>query len=102
MGVYNATKAAVRSFARTWTAELKGRGIRVNVVSPGPIGTPGIDLLVGAENAEGFKASMAASVPLGRIGAAEEIAKAVTFLVSDDASYVAGVELFVDGGMAQV
>jgi NAD(P)-dependent dehydrogenase (short-subunit alcohol dehydrogenase family) len=102
MGVYNATKAAVRSFARTWTAELKGRNIRVNVVSPGPIDTPGLDLLVGPGNAEGFKAAMAAAVPLGRVGSADEIAKAVTFLASADASYVAGVELFVDGGMAQV
>jgi len=102
MGVYNATKAAVRSFARTWTAEMKGRGIRVNVVSPGPIDTPGLDLLVGPGNAEGFKAAMAAAVPLGRVGSADEIAKAVTFLASADASYVAGVELFVDGGMAQV
>jgi NAD(P)-dependent dehydrogenase (short-subunit alcohol dehydrogenase family) len=103
MGVYNATKAAVRSFARTWAAELKGRGIRVNVVSPGPIDTPGLELLVGGpENAAGFKAAMAGSVPLGRVGSADEIAKAVVFLASSDASFVNGVELFVDGGMAQV
>jgi NAD(P)-dependent dehydrogenase (short-subunit alcohol dehydrogenase family) len=102
MGVYNATKAAVRSFARTWTAELKGRSIRVNAVSPGPIDTPGIDLLVGPADAEGFKAGMAGAVPLGRVGTPDEIATVVTFLASSEASFVAGVELFVDGGMAQV
>jgi NAD(P)-dependent dehydrogenase (short-subunit alcohol dehydrogenase family) len=102
MGVYSATKAAVRSFVRTWTSELKGRGIRVNAVSPGPIDTPAIDVLVGAGATDGFKSAMAAAVPLGRVGTADEIARAVTFLASDDSSYVAGVELFVDGGMAQV
>ncbi|HEY8998442.1 MAG TPA: glucose 1-dehydrogenase [Edaphobacter sp.] len=102
-GVYNATKAAVRSFARTWTNELKDRKIRVNVVSPGPIDTPGVDgLLQDAEQAKQFKANLASQVPLGRIGDADEIAKAVVFLASDDSSFVAGVELFVDGGMVQV
>jgi NAD(P)-dependent dehydrogenase (short-subunit alcohol dehydrogenase family) len=102
-GVYSATKAAVRSFARTWANELKDRRIRVNAVSPGPIATPGVDLLVGGkEKAEPFKANMAASVPLGRVGEPDEIAKAVVFLASDDASFVNGVELFVDGGMIQV
>lgn len=102
-GVYNATKAAVRSFARTWTNDLKDRKIRVNVVSPGPIDTPAIDGLVKtAEEAAQFKAAMASQVPLGRMGEPDEIAKAAVFLASDDASYVAGVELFVDGGMAQV
>lgn len=102
-GVYNATKAAVRSFARTWTAELKGRGIRINVVSPGPIATPGLEKVVGGgEAATQFKGAMAAQVPLGRVGESDEIAKAVVFLASDDSSYVAGVELFVDGGMVQV
>lgn len=102
-GVYNATKAAVRSFARTWTNELKDRQIRVNVVSPGPIDTPGLDGLVqDPEQARQLKAAMASQVPLGRVGTADEIAKAVVFLASDDASYVAGVELFVDGGMVQV
>lgn len=102
-GVYNATKAAVRSFARTWTNELKDRQIRVNVVSPGPIDTPGIDgLAQDAEQAKQLKAGLAAQVPLGRMGHPDEIAKAVVFLASDDSSYVAGVELFVDGGMVQV
>jgi NAD(P)-dependent dehydrogenase (short-subunit alcohol dehydrogenase family) len=102
-GVYSATKAAVRSFARTWTNELKGRQIRVNVVSPGPIDTPGVDGLAGnEESAKQLKAGLASQVPLGRMGDPDEIAKAVVFLASDDASYVAGVELFVDGGMVQV
>jgi NAD(P)-dependent dehydrogenase (short-subunit alcohol dehydrogenase family) len=102
-GVYNATKAAVRSFARTWTNELKDRQIRVNVVSPGPIDTPGVDGLAKTEEeSKQFKAAMAAQVPLGRIGQPDEIAKAVVFLASDDSSFVAGVELFVDGGMVQV
>jgi NAD(P)-dependent dehydrogenase (short-subunit alcohol dehydrogenase family) len=102
-GVYSATKAAVRSFARTWTNELKGRQIRVNVVSPGPIETPAIDGLAGnEEGAKELKAGLASQVPLGRMGDPDEIAKVVVFLASDDASYVAGVELFVDGGMVQV
>ena len=96
--VYSATKAAVRNFARTWVLDLKGRGIRVNVVSPGPIHTPGMDNLVSAE----MKTQMAAGVPLGRLGEADEIAKAVVFLASDDSSYVNGIELFVDGGIAQI
>jgi NAD(P)-dependent dehydrogenase (short-subunit alcohol dehydrogenase family) len=102
-GVYSATKAAVRSFARTWTNELKDRKIRVNVVSPGPINTPAVDGLVGdPEQAKQLKAGLAAQVPLGRIGEPDEIAKAVVFLVSDDSSFVAGIELFVDGGTIQV
>jgi NAD(P)-dependent dehydrogenase (short-subunit alcohol dehydrogenase family) len=103
-GVYNATKAAVRSFARTWTNELKDRKIRVNVVSPGPIDTPAIDGLAGndTEQAKQLKAALISQVPLGRMGDPDEIAKAVVFLASDDSSYVAGVELFVDGGMVQV
>jgi NAD(P)-dependent dehydrogenase (short-subunit alcohol dehydrogenase family) len=101
--VYSATKAAVRSFARSWTTDLKARRIRVNVVSPGPIDTPAIDGLAADEaGAKAFKAGMAAQVPLGRIGTPDEIAKAALFLASDDSSFVAGVELFVDGGMAQV
>ena len=103
MGVYNATKAAVRSFARTWTNELKDRKIRVNVVSPGPIDTPGItNLAADPEIEKQFRAQMIAGVPLGRMGEPDEIAKAVVFLASDDSSFVAGVELFVDGGMIQV
>jgi NAD(P)-dependent dehydrogenase (short-subunit alcohol dehydrogenase family) len=102
-GVYSATKAAVRSFARTWTNELKDRKIRVNVVSPGPIDTPGVDgLMKDEEQAKQLKAGLASQVPLGRMGEPDEIAKVVVFLASDDASYVAGVELFVDGGMVQV
>jgi NAD(P)-dependent dehydrogenase (short-subunit alcohol dehydrogenase family) len=102
-GVYSATKAAVRSFARTWTNELKDRQIRVNVVSPGPIDTPGVDgLASNAEEAKQIKAGLTSQVPLGRMGQPDEIAKAVVFLASEDSSYVAGVELFVDGGMVQV
>jgi NAD(P)-dependent dehydrogenase (short-subunit alcohol dehydrogenase family) len=101
--VYSATKAAVRSFARSWATDLKGRGIRVNVVSPGPIETPGVDGLAKTQaERDQFKAQMASQVPLGRMGQPDEIAKAVVFLASDDASYVNGIELFVDGGMAQV
>ncbi|VTS00554.1 short-chain dehydrogenase : Short-chain dehydrogenase/reductase SDR OS=Fimbriimonas ginsengisoli Gsoil 348 GN=OP10G_1160 PE=4 SV=1: adh_short_C2 [Gemmata massiliana] len=102
-GVYSATKAAVRSFARSWTSDLKDRKIRVNAVSPGPIDTPAVDTLTGSEEkSKEFKAGMAAQVPLGRVGTPDEIAKVAVFLASDDASFVAGVELFVDGGMAQV
>jgi NAD(P)-dependent dehydrogenase (short-subunit alcohol dehydrogenase family) len=101
--VYSATKAAVRSFARTWTTDLKGRRIRVNVVSPGPIDTPGLsDLLASSDTGEQRKNMISSSVPLGRLGTPDEIAKAVVFLASDDSSYVAGAELFVDGGFAQV
>jgi NAD(P)-dependent dehydrogenase (short-subunit alcohol dehydrogenase family) len=101
--VYSATKAAVRSFARTWTVDLKQRAIRVNALSPGPIDTPGVKSLAPTEEAEAeFKANLTAAVPLGRMGTADEIAKAAVFLASDDSSYVSGIELFVDGGMAQI
>ena len=101
--VYSATKAAVRSFARTWTTDLKDRRIRVNAVSPGTIDTPGLsDLLASSEVGEQRKKMIANSVPMGRFGTAGEIAKAVVFLASDDASYITGTELFVDGGIAQV
>jgi NAD(P)-dependent dehydrogenase (short-subunit alcohol dehydrogenase family) len=101
--VYSATKAAVRSFARTWTTDLKDRRIRVNAVSPGPIDTPGLNNLVASSGAgdQRLKA-LANSIPLGRLGTPDEIAKAVVFLASDDSSYITGTELFVDGGMAQV
>src|SRR3984893_2134280 len=101
--VYAATKAAVRSFARTWTTDLKDRRIRVNAVSPGSIDTPGLsDLLASSEVGEQRKKMITTSVPLGRFGTPDEIAKAVVFLASDDSSYVTGIELFVDGGFAQV
>jgi NAD(P)-dependent dehydrogenase (short-subunit alcohol dehydrogenase family) len=101
--VYSATKAAVRSFARTWTTDLKHRRIRVNAVSPGSIDTPGLaDLLASSETGQERKKMIANSVPLGRLGTPAEIAKAVVFLASDDSSYIAGTELFVDGGFAQV
>jgi NAD(P)-dependent dehydrogenase (short-subunit alcohol dehydrogenase family) len=102
--VYSATKAAVRNLARSWILDLKERGIRVNVVSPGPIRTPGLVDLAGNDPAaqQGLLGALAAQVPLGRVGEPEEVAKAVLFLASSDASYVNGAELFVDGGMAQV
>src|SRR5213595_1273773 len=101
--VYSATKAAVRSFARTWTTDLKDRRIRVNAVSPGPIDTPGLNkLMASSETGEQRKKMISTTVPLGRFGRSEEIAKAVVFLASDDASYITGIELFVDGGFAQV
>src|SRR5881628_2661493 len=101
--VYSATKAAVRSFARTWTMDLKDRRIRVNAVSPGPIDTPGLnDLLASSETGQQRAKMISNSVPLGRFGTPDEIAKAVMFLASDDSSYITGTELFVDGGFAQV
>ena len=101
--VYAATKAAVRSFARTWTTDLKQRKIRVNVVSPGPIDTEGLNELLGSsEIGQARRESISIGVPLGRIGKPEEIASAVVFLASDDASFITGAEFFVDGGFAQV
>jgi NAD(P)-dependent dehydrogenase (short-subunit alcohol dehydrogenase family) len=102
-GIYAATKAAVRSFARTAATELQGRNIRVNAVAPGPIATPIFGRLgMTEEQVRGFQASISASVPMRRIGRAEEVASAVAFLASDDASYITGVELNVDGGMANL
>lgn len=101
--VYSATKAAVRSFARTWTTDLKDRRIRVNAVSPGFTDTPGLSgLMASAEVGEERKKMVSDSVPLGRFGTPDEIAKAAVFLASDDSSYITGTELFVDGGFAQV
>jgi NAD(P)-dependent dehydrogenase (short-subunit alcohol dehydrogenase family) len=101
--VYSATKAAVRSFARTWTLDLKERKIRVNAVSPGVVPTPGYDLIgLTKEQVKGFVDTQAGTIPLGRVGTPDEIAKAVVFLASDDSSFVNGIELFVDGGMAQI
>ena len=103
LSVYSATKAAVRSFARTWTLDLKHRKIRVNAVSPGPIDTPGVKgLAQSKEEIEQLKKSLTTSVPMGRMGSPDEIAKAVSFLASDESSFVTGIELFVDGGMAQI
>jgi len=99
--VYSATKAAVRSFARNWILDLKDRHIRVNAISPGVTDTPGVTHLFG-ENAEGTKDYLAGLIPAGRIGQPEEIARAVLFLASDDASFINGIELFVDGGQAQI
>src|ERR1700722_10955140 len=97
--VYSATKAAVRSFARTWTTDLKDCRIRVNAVSPGPIETPGLKNLEASRGADTqLLKTILNNVPLGRLGKPEEIAKAVVFLASDDSSYITGIELFVDGG----
>jgi NAD(P)-dependent dehydrogenase (short-subunit alcohol dehydrogenase family) len=96
-GVYGATKAAIRLFVRTWTVELKDRHIRANVVSPGPIDTPAVGQLPPEAMAR-----IASTVPMGRMGEPDEIAKAALFLASDDSSFVTGIELFVDGGRAQI
>ena len=96
--VYDASKAAVRSFARGWTVDLKARHIRVNVISPGTIATPGLDVLVDEQSRKSFLDI----IPMGRIGEADEIAKSAVFLASDDSSFITGIELFVDGGTAQV
>jgi NAD(P)-dependent dehydrogenase (short-subunit alcohol dehydrogenase family) len=101
--VYSATKAATRSFARTWTTDLKGRRIRVNAVSPGSTDTPGLNtLLASSEVGQQRLKMLASAVPIGRLGTPDEVAKAVAFLASDDASYITGTELFVDGGLGQV
>ncbi|UGB44263.1 SDR family oxidoreductase [Frateuria edaphi] len=103
-GVYAATKAALRSFTRTWASDLKGSGIRVNIVAPGVVVTPGYksELGMSDEQIAQFEVHTAAVTPLGRSGKPEEVASAVSFLASDEASYITGVELFVDGGQAQV
>ncbi len=101
--VYSATKAAVRSFARNWTLDLKEPKIRVNAISPGVVPTPGYNLFgLSDEQVQEFVESQASNIPLGRVGTPDEIAKAVVFLASDDRSFVNGIELFVDGGMAQI
>jgi len=101
--VYSATKAAVRSFARTWTTDLRNRRIRVNAVSPGSTDTPGFSQLLASGEAGPERLKMIPNiVPLGRLGTPDEVAKAVVFLASDDSSYITGTELFVDGGLAQV
>ena len=102
--VYSASKAAVRSFARTWCVDLKERGIRVNAISPGVVPTPGYSTSLGLTDAQvdQFVQKSIGNIPLGRPGSTDEIAKAVVFLASDDSSYVNGIELFVDGGLAQI
>jgi NAD(P)-dependent dehydrogenase (short-subunit alcohol dehydrogenase family) len=100
-GLYAASKAAIRSLARTWANELKDRGIRVNTVAPGAIDTPGVDIAIGEENAAAVKAELAAGVPIGRRGRPEEVAAAVAFLASADSSFVLGTTLHVNGGENQ-
>jgi NAD(P)-dependent dehydrogenase (short-subunit alcohol dehydrogenase family) len=101
--IYSATKAAIRSFARTWTTDLKDRHIRVNAVSPGSTDTAGLrGLLASSQIGEERLKMISGAVPLGRLGLPKEVARAVVFLASDDSSYITGTELFVDGGFAQV
>ncbi|MYM65400.1 SDR family oxidoreductase [Pseudoduganella sp. FT55W] len=100
--VYSASKAAVRNFARNWLLDLKPRNIRVNAVSPGPVHTPGLAGLVPEEHQAGLLGHLATLVPIGRLGQPSEVAKAVTFLASDDSTFINGIELFVDGGIAQI
>jgi NAD(P)-dependent dehydrogenase (short-subunit alcohol dehydrogenase family) len=102
--VYAASKAAVRALARNWILDLKGRGIRVNTLSPGATRTPGLVELAGPDAAQqqGLLDYLASKIPMGRVGEADEIAKAAVFLASDDASFINGIELFADGGQAQV
>ena len=97
MSVYNATKV---SFARSWTVDLKHRKIRVNAISPGPTDTPGLSHLF--ENGQQIKMTLLSTIPLGRMGSPDEVAKAVLFLASDDSSFITGIELFVDGGRGQI
>jgi NAD(P)-dependent dehydrogenase (short-subunit alcohol dehydrogenase family) len=99
--VYSATKAAIRNFARTWILDLKGRGVRVNVLSPGPVLTPGLLGVAPPGQADALLASFAEQIPLGRVGDPDEIGKAAVFLASDASSFINGVELFADGGLAQ-
>jgi NAD(P)-dependent dehydrogenase (short-subunit alcohol dehydrogenase family) len=100
--VYSASKAAVRSFARTWTVELKHRKIRVNAISPGPIDTPAVDGLAQSDEEVEQLKSLINSVPMGRMGSPDEVAKVVSFLASDESSFVTGIDLCVDGGRAQI
>ena len=100
--VYSATKAAIPSFARTWTTDLKDRRIRVNAISPGTVDTQGLnELLASGEAGKQRRTMVASAIPLGRFGRPDEVANAVVFLASDDSSYITGTELFVDGGFAK-
>jgi NAD(P)-dependent dehydrogenase (short-subunit alcohol dehydrogenase family) len=102
--VYSATKAAVRSFARTWSSDLRGKNIRVNAVSPGVILTPGLEKVIGVESEAltSFREYAASITPLARTGTDEEVAKVVAFLASDDSSFITASEVFADGGLAQI
>lgn len=102
--IYSATKAAVRNLARSWVLDLKGRAIRVNTLSPGPVHTPGLVGLAGPDQTQqqGLLDYMTTQIPIGRMGQPQDIAQAALFLASTDSSFVTGVELFVDGGLAQV
>lgn len=100
--VYSASKAAVRNFARSWLLDLQPRNIRVNVISPGPVRTNGLGDLVPAEHTEGLFSHLASLVPMGRLGEPGEIANVAVFLASTDSSFINGIELFVDGGIAQI
>jgi NAD(P)-dependent dehydrogenase (short-subunit alcohol dehydrogenase family) len=95
---YNASKAAVRSFARTWIVDLKGRDIRINVLSPGYTDTPGLAQFLAAADRD----AAVATVPLGRIGTPDDLGEAAVFLASDDSAYISGIDLFVDGGAVQI
>jgi NAD(P)-dependent dehydrogenase (short-subunit alcohol dehydrogenase family) len=98
LSVYHAAKAAVRSFARSWTLNLNQRNLRVNAISPGPIDTPFVNRVLNEQQTQQFIQNVVKATPIGRMGSPDEVAKAVSFLASDDSSYVTGIELFVDGG----
>jgi NAD(P)-dependent dehydrogenase (short-subunit alcohol dehydrogenase family) len=102
LSIYHAAKAAVRSFARSWNLNLNQRNIRVNAISPGPIDTPFVNRVLNDQQTEKFLKDSVKSTSIGRMGSPDEVAKAVLFLASDDSSYITGIELFVDGGMAQI
>jgi NAD(P)-dependent dehydrogenase (short-subunit alcohol dehydrogenase family) len=102
LSVYHAAKAAVRSFARSWSLNLNQRNIRVNAISPGPIDTPFVNRVLNEQQTQQFIQNVVKATPIGRMGSPDEVAKAVLFLASDDSSYITGIELFVDGGMGQI
>lgn len=103
LSLYNASKAAIRSFARSWTVDLKHRKIRVNAISPGPIDTPGLSsLFENGQGGEQVRKTFLSTIPMGRLGNPDDVAKAVLFLASNDSSFVTGIELFVDGGRGQI